>query len=133
MAILGTENKRYSNLVKYELEPALAYCREAVVVNDAAADFIVGTVLGKVTATGKYKVSVEDAVDGSEVPAAVVLEDKSVPATTDTTVLVIARGPAIIGKVAFLAGLDASFDDDTKKNFAIASIEALGIKVQNQV
>lgn len=57
--VIGPENQRYS-VVKYELEPALAITREAVTVNEAAAKtYQIGTVLGLVTATGKYKISVQ--------------------------------------------------------------------------
>ena len=38
--------------------------------------YVVGTVLGKVTATGKYKISVQTANDGSQNPIAIVVGDK---------------------------------------------------------
>jgi len=128
---IGTENFRFSNLVKKELWADLAYCREVVTFNGSAGDLVIGTVLGQVTATGKYKVAVETAVDGSEDAAAILLEDITVAATTDTQVLVLVRGPAIVGKAALVLG--ASFDNATKKNLAYSQLEAKGILVSPQV
>ena len=73
MSVIATDTKRYSNVVKYEDEPSLALTREVVVVNDAAKTLKLGMLLGKVTATGKYKESVQTAVDGSQNPVAVVV------------------------------------------------------------
>lgn len=106
--IFATENFRFSNLVKHEYEPSLAFCREVLTVNDVAADLVIGQVLGKVTVGGKYKVSKEDAVDGSELPVAVIIEDKTIAGTTDTGVLAIVRGPAIVSKSGLV--LDATWD-----------------------
>lgn len=125
MTVIATENPRFSNVVKHEYEPSLGWCREVVTVNGAAAELKVGTVLGKVTATGKYKVAVETATDGSKVPAAVVVEDKSLPATTDTGVLAFVRGPAIVSKGGLL--LDATYDNATKVNAALGALAALNI------
>lgn len=129
--LLATENFRLSNTLKHEYEPSIAYCRAVAVINDAAADLKIGTVLGVVTATGKYKVSVQTAVDGSEAPAAVLIEDKTVAAATDTKALVLVRGPAIVSKSALI--LDASFDTDAEKNAVYADLEAKGILVNDAV
>lgn len=132
MPIFATDTPRLSNLVKHEYEPSLGFCRAAVTVNEAAATtYQVGTVLGKVTATGKYVVAKETAVDGSKVPAAVVIEDKSVAATTDTKVLTIVRGNAILSKGALV--LDASYNDATKKQAVYDALEAKNILVNETV
>ena len=132
MPIIATDTPRLSNLVKHEYEPSLGFCRAAVTVNEAAATtYQVGTVLGKVTATGKYVVAKETAVDGSKVPAAVVIEDKSVAATTDTKVLTIVRGNAILSKGALV--LDATYDDATKKQAVYDALEAKNILVNETV
>ncbi len=132
MPLIATDTLRYSNLVKHEYEPSLAYCRLSVIANEATAKtYAVGTVLGVVTATGKYRICVQNAADGSQNPAAIVLEDKSVAATTDTRVLVMARGPAIVSKSALV--LDASFDLLTEQNALYAALEAKGIQVNDAV
>src|ERR1700733_8539383 len=105
--LIATENFRLSNVLKHEYEPHFGYCRETVVINDAAANLKIGTVLGVVTATGKYKVCVQTATDGSENAAAVLMEDKTIANSTDTKVLALVRGPAIVSKSGLV--LDASF------------------------
>lgn len=131
MSTIAVENRRLSNWLKWELAVEVAYCRKEVVVNDAAADLVTGTVLGKVTATGKYKVSVETAVDGSEVPAGILIYDTSVAAATDKQVAILAKGPAIVGAKGII--LDDSFDDDAKVAAAHAALEAVGINVVAQI
>lgn len=132
MPLIATDTFRFSNLVKHEYEPNQAYCRLVVTANEATAKtYAVGTVLGKVTAGGKYKIALQAAVDGSQTPAALVLADYSIPATTDTKVLVLVRGPAIVSKTAL--GLDASFSTQPQKDAAYASLEALGILVNDAV
>lgn len=128
MTLLYTENLRYSNSIKHEYEPTLGWCREVVTINDAAADLVIGQALGKVTADGKYKVSVETAIDGSEAPVAILLEDVTVAAATDKTVLAMVRGPAIVVPI-----LDASFDDGTKVAFAKASLASVNILSNDQI
>ena len=111
MPIFAYDSTRFSAVVKYEHETELAYCREAVVINDVAATLPVGSVLGKVTATGKYKLCVAAAVDGSQVPAGILIADTvglshdiTLVASTDTKALVIARGPAIVAGAALTLG-----------------------------
>lgn len=50
-----------------------------------------GAVLGKVTASGKYALSLPDAADGSEVPDLILAEDCNATAA-DKSVLAYARG-----------------------------------------
>lgn len=126
MAIVGTDTYRLSHLVKKELWPEMGFTRAVVTVNEAAAKtYTVGTVLGKVTASGKYKVAVQTAGDGSQTADAIVLGDYTVAATTDTKVLVLVRGPAIVSKAALV--LDATYDLDAEKTAIYAALEAKGI------
>lgn len=132
MPLIATDTFRLSHVLKHEYEPQLAYCREAVVANEAAAQtYAPGTVLGRVTATGKFRVCVQNASDGSQNPAAIVMEDKTVPAATDTRVLVLVRGPAMVSKSGLI--LHSSFDLLAEQQAAWAAIEALGIRVQDAV
>lgn len=132
MATIATDTVRYGNLVKQELWPANGYTRDAVIANETTAKtYAVGTVLGLVTATGKYKISLQAAADGSQNPAAVVLDDYTVPANTDTTVLAMTRGPAMLAKGALL--LDASFSTAPQKAAAYAALEAKLMLLVNQI
>ena len=132
MPVIGTENARLSNVVKKELWPDLAYNRLVVTVNEAAAkSYVPGTVLGKVTATGKYKIAVQTAVDGSQTADAIVMQEVSVAASTDTKVLVMVKGPAIVSKTGLV--LDATFDLQAEKDAVYAALEAKGIQVNDAV
>lgn len=131
MAILATENQRFSNVVKNELWPEHAYCRNVVVINDSAATLKVGTVLGKVTATGKYKVCSPAAADGSQTAAAVLLQDITIAATTDTNILAMTRGPAAVSFWGLVFG--AGFTTDPQKATARGQLEAAGIQVLDAV
>ena len=128
MPTIATDTLRKSNLVKQETFPEQGFNYDAVTVNEAAIKtYAVGTVLGKVTASGKYKICVQTAVDGSQTAAALVVGDQTIPATTDTKVLAMVRGPAIVSKDALV--LDASHDLQAEKDAIYASLTALGILV----
>ena len=130
--LISTDTYRLSNLVKRELWPEQGYTRAVVTVNEAAAKtYAVGTVLGKVTSGGKYKIAVQTAVDGSQTADAIVLGDYSVAAATDTKVLVLVRGPAIVSKAALI--LDATYDLDAEKAAVYAALEAKGILVNETI
>lgn len=131
MATIATELYRYSHLVKEELWHEKGYCTKQVTVNDAAQTLALGTVLGQVTTGGKYKVAKETASDGSKVGAAIVVEAITIPATTDTKVLVMYRGPAEVSKGALV--VDATYDNATKLGVLYADLEAKGIQVSDAV
>ena len=135
--IIATDTARYSDVVKYESKPDLALTRELVVVNDTAKTLTLGMLLGKVTLTGKYKESVQTATDGSEAPVAVVVGKDlhnlsvAVPATTDTKVLAIVRGEAIVRKTGLKP--HSSFNDATKLATAYASLETKNILANTSI
>ena len=137
MTIIATDTARYSDVVKHEYEPSLAITREIVVVNDAAKTLTLGMLLGKVTLTGKYKESVQTATDGSELPVAVVVGKDlhnlsvAVPATTDTKVLAIVRGEAIVRKTGLKP--HSSFDNATKLAAAYASLATKEILANDSI
>ena len=135
--IIAQDTARYSDVVKHEYKPSLAFTRELVVVNDTAKTLTLGMLLGKVTLTGKYKESVQTATDGSEAPVAVVVgKDENnlsvaVPATTDTKVLAIVRGPAIVRKTGLKP--HSTFNDATKLAAAYASLETKNILANTSI
>jgi hypothetical protein len=111
MAVIATDSTRFSAVVKYEFEPQLSYCRESIVLNDTAQTIKVGTVLGKVTANGKYKVCLSAAGDGSQTPAAIYIMDGSglsgdlvLANATDTKAIALVRGPAILADAGLTLG-----------------------------
>lgn len=138
MAVVATETQKFSNVVKHEYAPESAYCREVITMNDAAATISIGAVLGKVTATGKYKLVTVAANDGSQNAVAVVIGNAfgaalptTLAATTDTKFLVLARGPVMIGKAALQVGADV----DTAPELAVvyASLASVGIIAADQI
>lgn len=131
MTVVATSVHTLSNVVKHEYGADFAYCRELVTVNDAAGTLAVGTVLGKITASGKYVRAVQTAVDGSAVAAAVVWEAKAIPATTDTKVLCLVRGPSGVSKGGLV--LDATYDTAPEKAAVYASLNALGIQTLDTI
>ena len=137
MTIIATDTARYSDVVKYESKPDLAFTRELVVVNDTAKTLTLGMLLGKVTLTGKYKESVQTATDGSEAPVAVVVGKDinnlsvAVPAATDTKVLAIVRGEAIVRKTGLKP--HSSFNDATKLAAAYASLATKEILANDSI
>ena len=132
MPIIATENRRVSHVVKKELFPEMAYNRLTVTVNETVAkSYQAGTVLGKVTAGGKFKIAVQTAVDGSAVGAGIVLGDVTVAAATDTQVLVLVRGPAIVSKAGLV--IDATYNDATKLGVLYADFDAKGVLVNDAV
>jgi hypothetical protein len=140
MAVFATEGKfsRWSDLVKMNDTPErFEFHTDVVTANEAApVTYSLGTVLGKVTATGKYVVSKQAAADGSQVPAAIYLGDgkmgadvpTAVVAATDTPVLVLSRGKVIVSREALK--LDASFATAPQKQAAYDALKAIGLLVE---
>lgn len=134
MSVIATEAQRYSNVIKREFGPEYGYCKKVVTVNGPAASVPIGTVLGMVTATGKYKVVETSAADGSQVAAVVVVGDAmghanttAMAATTDTKFLVIYRGPSAVSDTSLSYG--ASVTAGANVTAAQAQLVAAGIDV----
>jgi hypothetical protein len=124
MAVIATDTLPFSNTFKHVYEPSMAYCFDVVTVNETAAkNYVVGTVLGKVTATGKYKLMEATAADGSQNAAGVVDAAVAIAANTDTKVRVAVRGPVTVGKAGLFPG--ASVDTQPEKDAMYASLAAL--------
>ncbi len=71
------------------------YCRETVVLT--GGDLEPGTVLGKITASGKYAAHNPGASNGTQTAAAV-LWDKVYASAADRNAVVLLRGPAIVNR-----------------------------------
>ena len=122
-----TEPPSMGDVLKYEVNPN--YTREVVTLL-AGTPYPVGSVLGKITASGKYTLSPATGADGSQVATAVLLY--AVDATlADAVGIVVARGPAIVSR----AGLayDATVDDGAKITTKIGQLAAAGIVARDGV
>ncbi len=71
------------------------YTRETITI--AAGTLEPGTVLGKITASGKYAAHAPDAVDGTETAVAV-LWGKADASAGDAPAVAVVRGPAIVNR-----------------------------------
>ena len=131
MAVIATSLQTISNVVKHEYGADFAYCKELVTVNDTAGTLAIGTVLGVVTADGKYKRAVQTAVDGSAVAAGIVAAAKTIVGATDTQVLVYVGGPMGVSKGGLV--LDATYDTDAEKLAVYTALNAKGIQTLDTI
>lgn len=133
MTVIATRGDTFSAVFKEEYDPSSGITRDVVTVNIAAgATLAQGTVLAKVTATGKYLVQDASLSTGAGLEAAGVLigTDELTPgavcgAGVDTKVLMLARGPAkvVVGKLVMGAGTDT----DAEKQAVYDALAAKGI------
>lgn len=124
IGLIATEKERLSNLVKFE-EGGLNYFSRDEVTAITTQTINIGSVLGKITASGKYILSDADAVDGSEVAAAICLQNLGTLAA-DTPVIVLVRD-AIVSREALV--YDAA-NDAAEILIAEDELKALGILVR---
>ncbi|MDE2284717.1 MAG: head decoration protein [Hyphomicrobiales bacterium] len=112
------------DLLKYELNGN--FNRETVTLK-AGRSYPLGAVLGRITASGKYRLSPNAEVvgdEGAETATAVLIE--AVDATAaDKTGLIVKRGPVIVSKAALV--FDASVDDASKIAAKHAELSAAGL------
>jgi hypothetical protein len=118
------------DLLKFECNPS--YCREIVPLKAGIA-YPLGAVLGRITASGEYRLSPAAEVvgdEGAEVAVAVLLE--AVDATNaSTTGLIAARGPIILADGALV--FDASVDQPAERAAKITQLAALGLVARTTV
>lgn len=102
MANIIHEGQHAAEFILYDEDD---YSRDAVVISSTAGALVPGTLLGKVTASGKYVAYSNAANDGSEVARAINLF--AVPdSAADQTVAAITRQAEVMGSA--LSGLDAA-------------------------
>jgi hypothetical protein len=109
------------DVLKYEVNPN--FTRESVTLL-AGTNYPVGAVLGRITASGKYKLATSGGSDGAQTAAAVLLYATDATAA-DATGIVVVRGPAIVSKAALV--FDATVDDAPKTATKHGQLAALGI------
>lgn len=146
MTLLATDTPRISQLIKFEDLPQLGFHRDRVVLNDtvaiggsyAAGQLPVGTVMGKVTATGKWKVCKQAAADGSQNAAGIYVSDLlgdskqlTISNGVDTGIVVLARGEAVLAAQALV--WDATFTTQAQKDAAFAPLAALLVTLSPQI
>ncbi|RCW79199.1 head decoration protein [Paracoccus lutimaris] len=122
-----TEPPSMGDVLKYEVNPN--YTREVITLL-AGMPYPVGAVLGRITASGKYKLTTSGGTDGAQTATAVLLY--AVDATlADAVGIVVARGPAIVSRAAL--AYDATVDDAAKITTKIGQLAAVGIVARDGV
>ena len=116
----------FSKYLKHEY-PELTLTRETITVG-TAANLAAGTVLGKITASGKY-VQVNLAKDdGSQTVAGILVQDAAA-ATADVEATAITMGPAVVtDKIIYPTGASAA-----NKATINAGLKSLGIRVAKSI
>jgi hypothetical protein len=119
-----TQKPTLGDLLKYELNAS--YNREVVTLK-AGTNYAAGSVLGRITTSGVYRLSPHAVVagdEGAEVAVAVLVE--AVDATAGQAKgVVVARGPAIVSKDQLV--FDASVNDAAKRNAKYSQLVYAGI------
>jgi len=124
MSVL-TQPPTMGDLLKYEVNPN--YTRETATLLAGTA-YPVGAVLGRITASGKYKLATSGGADGAQTAAGVLLY--AVDATgADATGIILARGPAIVSRAVL--SFDATVDDAAKITTKLGQLVSLGIAARN--
>lgn len=109
-----TEGKNTAEFLKSEGNADIS--REEVTIAAAAGAMVAGTVVGKITASGKYVAYDNGAADGSEVAAGVLYRGVA-DSAADQQAVIIARLAEV--KEDELTGLDANGKADLKALFII--------------
>jgi hypothetical protein len=116
-----TQPPTLGDILKYELNPN--FTRETITLLAGTA-YPVGAVLGRITASSKYKLATSGGTDGAQTAAAVLLSTVDASGA-DGPGIVIARGPAIVSKAALI--FDTTVDDAAKTATKHGQLAALGI------
>ncbi|TAN61759.1 MAG: head decoration protein [Magnetospirillum sp.] len=125
-----TAKPTLGDLLKFELNAS--YTRETVTLK-AGISYPLGSVLGRITASGEYRLSPATEMvgdEGAEVSIAVLLD--AVDATdAAVTGLIAARGPVILADGALV--FDASVDQPAERAAKITQLATLGLVARTTV
>ena len=116
-----TQQPSMGDVLKYEVNPN--YTREVITLLQGMP-YPLGAVLGKITASGAFKLATSGGTDGAQTASAVLLY--AVDATlADAEGIVLARGPSIVSRAEL--AYDASVDDGAKITTKLGQLAAVGI------
>ncbi|MDO8605933.1 MAG: head decoration protein [Phaeospirillum sp.] len=125
-----TASPNLGDLLKFECNPS--YCRETVTLK-AGTSYPLGSVLGRIAASGEYRLSPAAEVvgdEGTETAIAVLLQ--AVDATDGVaTGVIAARGPVILADAALV--FDASVDQPAERTAKITQLAAAGLVARTTV
>lgn len=123
MSEVFSQGNYLTDWLKGELEQPDRFTRDSIIVL-AGEDLVSGSVLGKITASGKYVAWDPDASDGSQTVRGILVTPVMGDTSADQPASAITRGPAevIQSKLSFKDTTDGS--DQT---VAMAALATLGI------
>jgi len=125
-----TASPTLGDLLKFELNAS--YSRETVTLK-AGTSYPLGSVLGRITATGEYRLSPAAEVvgdEGAEVAVAVLLDAADATDAAGTG-LIAARGPVILADGALV--FDASVDQPAERAAKVSQLAAMGLVARTTV
>ena len=98
------------------------FSRDEDVLASGSGVVICGTVLGRVTASSKFKPLAPGASDGTQIAAAVILQHADATSADKIVVNLKRRAQVVLQALVWPAGIT-----EAQKSTAIAQLEALGI------
>lgn len=113
--------------LSHELDPE--FTRQVVTIVSGAGNLVTGTVLGKITASGKYNKHVNGAADGTETAVAVLLNP--VDATSADQKALVEIRDCVIKPLGLV--WDTSVNNQTKKDAALAQLATKGFSTRTVV
>jgi len=105
------------------------YSRDEIVIASGSGVVQVGAVLGKVTASGKYKPLAPGASDGTQVASRISLEKVDATAADVVRVVVLSRHAEVVQQALVWAG----GVNDSQKAAALSQLETAGIVARRGV
>jgi hypothetical protein len=79
--------------------------RDTIVIASGNGKLLAGTVLGKITATGKYKPYDNDAVDGTQTAAAILIYDVDATSVDVTTIAITRYAEVFTSRLVWAASV----------------------------
>lgn len=107
-------------------EGDFAYSRASITVVSGAGKIVPGTVLGKITASGKYTPSPDTGADGSQTAVAVALYDCDATSADAVVVAVVRHAQWNVNTLTY----HSSVNDNTKRAAKATQLAAAGIIVR---
>lgn len=98
------------------------FSRDTDTLASGSGVVLTGTVLGKVTASGKFKPLTVGASDGTQTATAIILQDADATSSDVMVVNLKRRAQVVVQSLTWPAGIT-----DTQKATALAQLAALGI------
>ncbi|MBN9033736.1 MAG: hypothetical protein BGO05_07310 [Rhizobiales bacterium 63-7] len=104
------------------------FSRDEDVLASGSGVVVIGTVLGRVTTTGKFKPLAPAASDGTQTAAAIILQNADATSADKIVVNLKRRAQVVLQALVWPVGINA-----TQRAAALASLEAQGIVARNGV